>query len=708
MRLSALLALLLAFGPPDIDVGLPPGTPLEWSRDLHQPTPSSGRRDVPSVSKSVPAPDPKAPPKTPGGTVVARPPEPYSYGVTNLYAYFGVTTVDIMSHIKLEFPTGGLGRKGEASGGTSIPWVYPPYMTTETAWIGAAGCLRAILHPEVVSVPEIVAHLCEVGEPSLPGATSLMGPVGVRVKKLVTPVPDDKIPPFKAGATPFETMVNRLMVIELTGGYPASIDPTYARRTLALGDDALKAVTEATRSEHRFLARNAVSVLGQFRQPETLDTLRKLASSPDAVVRYRAISALARRKDRGAVTLLSGKLGDSDEVLRAACAFALGQIGDPKAAAALQGAARGSSDRDFLWSLLPAAARVATPKDAEFFRQMEAKVPGLPPLVRTEEAAKDMMNDRPMAPPKPEPADTKLEILKEMCLLGRAAAGEEEGVKAFTERFASRSLDAFQKPNWYLACDVAAKVGRPAAPGLRAVFSGRYEAAIQQHALLRLYEVVLDSLQLKELATSSANPSFQALALILLADKDERLFREVSASVIQGYSGNSPGRAFVVGICLQQLGRLASGNGNTLEQLSRVAERAIANRDWASRKDDNVEDITKAKIEIRPALLEVAAIELGRLGDPAAVPVLKKILASEADGGRAEALLALGAIGGPEAVDAVVAALDDPRDGWVRYSAYVAAKRLSGQDHFADWIFGTAMDRAKCVAKYRELLGASK
>ena len=111
---------------------------------------------------------------------------------------------------------------------------------------------------------------------------------------------------------------------------------------------------------------------------------------------------------------------------------------------------------------------------------------------------------------------------------------------------------------------------------------------------------------------------------------------------------------------------------------------------WARREGENILDIVKAKITICPPLLEIACIELGRLGDPKAIETLIKILKSDASSGRAEAALALGAIAGREAIDALVAALEDPKDGWVRFCAYEALRKLSGQDHMCDWIFGTA------------------
>src|SRR5207249_5858138 len=245
-------------------------------------------------------------------------------GVTNLYRYFGITTVDIVNHIKVEAPGGGLYKEGDVAtgGGSGVQWTYMPEHPTELVWTGVAGCLRYILHPELVSVPETVAYLCEVGETTLPGTRVVQSPVGEKLKQLVTPIPE-QFPAVKSGATPFESMSNRLVVVELTTGFPHALDPTFARRTLALGERVYKVVLESTRSNHTLLARNAVAVLANFKTPEAGDELRKILRSNDPVMKYRALAGLGRLRDRASVPALVQGLSSADDVWRAACAYTL-------------------------------------------------------------------------------------------------------------------------------------------------------------------------------------------------------------------------------------------------------------------------------------------------------------------------------------------------------------------------------------------------
>ncbi|MHC4608682.1 MAG: hypothetical protein ACYTAF_17395, partial [Planctomycetota bacterium] len=175
MARVAFLALLLAALPADLDVGVPPGTPLEWDGGRQHPVPTGGRADVPTGSRptggreDVPTKDTS---KGPRGSTVAEDveksatPSRAAYSVTNLYAFFRVTTQDIMTHVTVNVPrtTAGVGQGGTATGGRApytMVWKYPPEIPTELFWMGCMATLRGQIHPEVVSVPESVLYCIE-------------------------------------------------------------------------------------------------------------------------------------------------------------------------------------------------------------------------------------------------------------------------------------------------------------------------------------------------------------------------------------------------------------------------------------------------------------------------------------------------------------------------------------------------------------------
>jgi len=79
-----------------------------------------------------------------------------------------------------------------------------------------------------------------------------------------------------------------------------------------------------------------------------------------------------------------------------------------------------------------------------------------------------------------------------------------------------------------------------------------------------------------------------------------------------------------------------------------------------------------------PEIVEAAVVELGRLGDGRAVGPLVRLVREKR--ARLPALWSLGAIGDPRAVPLLNLELSDP-DVYVAYNARQALKRIAGQSH---------------------------
>jgi hypothetical protein len=106
----------------------------------------------------------------------------------------------------------------------------------------------------------------------------------------------------------------------------------------------------------------------------------------------------------------------------------------------------------------------------------------------------------------------------------------------------------------------------------------------------------------------------------------------------------------------------------------------------------------------RVPFLEIVAVELGRTGHKRAVRELLGVLESEGLPGRGEAAIGLGnAAKSKRALFGLLEALND-HDPWVRLMAYRALRFATGEDYFADWLYGTAADRSSAVAKYRRFI----
>ena len=119
----------------DIDVGIPPGTPLEWSAHLFRPLTTARHGVIPPKQNRG-----KRVVRERESVVQERVPQPIlvPFGQTGLYDHFRVTTFDIMRHVTLQWPNRGTYDQGLRS--TELPdliWEYPPRYPTEIYWSGA-------------------------------------------------------------------------------------------------------------------------------------------------------------------------------------------------------------------------------------------------------------------------------------------------------------------------------------------------------------------------------------------------------------------------------------------------------------------------------------------------------------------------------------------------------------------------------------------
>ena len=103
-----------------------------------------------------------------------------------------------------------------------------------------------------------------------------------------------------------------------------------------------------------------------------------------------------------------------------------------------------------------------------------------------------------------------------------------------------------------------------------------------------------------------------------------------------------------------------------------------------------------------PAFLESASVALGRLGDFRAVPLLIKIMLAKFPSGSAEAALSLANYSCRTVFIALLQALKCD-DGWIRFAAFRALKKLTGEDHFIDWIFASKKQYTNGYNKYKKI-----
>lgn len=708
--LVALLVVSGGEGAPvfDIDVGIPPGTPLDWSAELFRP-PITARHGLIPPKPAAPGP---AQVRERASVVQERVPEPLllPFGQLGLYDHFRVTTLDIMRHIILTWPRRGKYDPDVPSEEVSdLVWDYPPTYPTELYWAGALNALRVILHHEVVPAREMSAYLLEMGECALISSKSLLvagsnapvsGPLPLEKYPIVDPEVADKRPPAAGGETPLEQAIYRLACVELSNAFAYTIDPTYARNTLALGREAEWALVEATRSQHTFLGRNAVTVLGMLPYPRAEERLREIVrEGKDPIQWVRAAMALGRKRDLAIAPELEKWAASDDQVFSTVAVHLMGKMADPRRLPVLLKLARESEDPDFLWTALPAIARLAdnTPEVFDTLRKVASK--------RLKPSRKHA-GVGGFIPPMPEPQGTRDQVLAEVIGLARASAGDLATRTDFLHKVRARGLAGFFPANQFLVIDVLRRLGTGAQPLLRtALEDKKLDPSLRVAALnaLRPTPPAMRAWLQRAAGDPDQPPLLRTTALLALAEQEDvKPAREAARALVQAYvkSGGAapPGEAAVIATAVQVLS--GTEEGLPAKMGIDVVEKALHDRAWGFRVTRDSTRLTKALIYAQPPLLEIAVVELGRTRDPAAVPVLCRVLRSRAGGGRAEAALALGAFGGPEATPALLGALGDAVSGWVRFNAYRALRALSGQDHYDDWIFSPTLQLRPSIRKY--------
>ena len=110
-------------------------------------------------------------------------------------------------------------------------------------------------------------------------------------------------------------------------------------------------------------------------------------------------------------------------------------------------------------------------------------------------------------------------------------------------------------------------------------------------------------------------------------------------------------------------------------------------------------DITRGEFTPRVALEEEILLALGRTGSPQAAELLIQLLGNRRGRFRAVGCLALGMTGQRAGAATLASFLLDP-DPFVRYCAYRAIREVTGEDVFADWMFGASRERVAAAEEY--------
>ncbi len=773
LRIALVLVLAGASGavalepaPRDLDVSLPPGSPLEWLRELRQPV-ATGRGGVPTrpgetshdgpgqppppppggpreTSDGVPAPPP-ADDGRPGQTVAANGLE---FVAANPFAYARITTFDIAGHLRWTVPTPGSLRTDTPTGSGADPaWSYPPLPSDTMYWFALSAYLRWMLHPAALNRHELVAYLVELGEPALiPGGIAVDDPsvreLYAEVKRYVTPLPATA-PKVRAGRDPVESMLYRVATEELTSGFVYELNPYFAWRTCSFGSRMHPILSELSASEHSFLARNAAAVYAASTAPGA-DLLRIAESTRDHVVQARLVSGLLRRRYAPARALLE-KLAGSEEPSRAVRGLhGLGQLGDPAALPAILAAARRRpKDPDILQTAVSAIGRLGKP-DPDALRFLR-DVLKLAEQGTFSGPARDP--DLRKGPDFPDPEDLRSQVLRQHALVALARVGDRDSVEAVFREFEkapeppdprrgarrpalSAVLQPFQASTLYQLVELLGGLAIKGPDRLKSLVASRSEDPALQIAALDLLvgprpekpAYVLDIAD-----DDTTTPGLRALALVRAAEGDAVGAAKVAKRLVDAYADSpvpplpapgdfrhwaepdpSAGISYLVTTSMTLLGRLGKNDPDlllkTIERATKDLQRDEKIAKQPAPPPDQRWFMTRAVV-VKAPVLQTAIHELGRTGHAEGGARLIKILGNpDLKVGRAEAALALGMVKTAGVDKALLKALED-KVGWVRWCASRALSARHGTDFPCDWIYGTAKDRDAAAESWKSRVG---
>ena len=360
------MVALVALPPaPDVDVSVPPGSPLDWGRAFPAITPAAGDLFPRSRTPDAASGGEQAPPRT---KVLAQRPR-LDIRFSSSFDLTRIMTFDIVMELDWIETRPASRRTGRSSALPPQPVAGDPLY-----WTTLVAMLRLLLHPSETPRNEIETHLIEVGEAAMPAVESARGQPYLRktvaaVEGKVTPR-NDRAPGPLTAADPYEAMLLRFVYEELTAAHPYDPIGTFGRRLFLFRERFEPQVLSYTAHENAYLRRAAVSALGRYPTMSAARAQLGLAvTSEDPVVVTRALAGLGRGRRRVDVAPLLKLLAEThDTHERTALVGALGRLGAAQAVPVLIEEGHGALDRgdsDLLVTILTALAKLPASRPEE-------------------------------------------------------------------------------------------------------------------------------------------------------------------------------------------------------------------------------------------------------------------------------------------------------------------------------------------------------
>ncbi len=407
--LPFLAGLALAPHRVDLDVALPPGSPLDWSSAFPAITPS--RRPLRPMTGA--AREPRQRSESRAATL-----DP-DVRFANAFGLVRILTWDIAGHLQWisERPRGPL------TGRTSLR-PPPPSYGDPLHWVALAPLLRLLLHPESLSCAETLVHLVEIGEPVLTVLDSAAGeenlaPVCAELRRRIA-VDPGLMPELSPASSVRARTLERFALEECLRDEPCDPSGEFGKRLFLFADEVEPLLMVFLEREGLALRRNAVSALGRIGTPSAQRVLLAVASQvPDPVTVVRALSALGRPPVLLDPAPLVRRLAECDDpVLRVSLIAALGRLRAKGALSLfleLGERALAERDSDLLIALLPAMGRIPPGDQRPAILAFSERVRAAAREHATEFRARSAPS--PLQPDVPDAPGTRAEILTQLSWL---------------------------------------------------------------------------------------------------------------------------------------------------------------------------------------------------------------------------------------------------------------------------------------------------
>ena len=408
---AAVLLGLAAARPFDLDVAVPPGSPVDWGRSFPALSPGGGA--VFAESR------PEAEPEERTTSQHSRP-KPDVRVYTSL-GLLRILTWDLAAH--LDWLARDLSRPPPPR--TSMEGPPAPAPGDALYWVSLVPLLRLMLHPAVQSRHEVLAHLIEIGDPVLsvlPGASSersLRSACAALAERIEV---KHVSPRVRTGKTPRENMLARFVLEELLAEQPYDPEGTFGWRLFLLGEEVRPFLLEYAGAGNALLRRNAASALGRYDSlAASKDLLRVSIETRDPVVLTRALAALGHGSLAQSPRPLIERLQRSEDAIeQVALIAALGNLGVEEALPALIeiGTRALEHDSDLLMSVLTALARIRPRTDAAAAEALAMEVEK--EVQKNRRGFQPAGVGSPTKPDRPDAPETRGEVLSQLALLVRA------------------------------------------------------------------------------------------------------------------------------------------------------------------------------------------------------------------------------------------------------------------------------------------------